>query len=65
VFLERNGLRHGEFGLREAGCGEKGRKVEGNGRKWGYKVREMSWSSDSNVLGVWIERDEGDVGEWL
>lgn len=31
-------------------------------RKWGYRVREVGWSSDSNILSVWIERDDGDVG---
>lgn len=70
VFLERNGLRHGEFGLREvgnwreeAGSGRRSEKTEE--RKWGYKVRDIYWSSDSNVLGVWIERDEDDVGKWF
>jgi hypothetical protein len=24
---------------------------------------EMSWSSDSNVLAVWIRADEGDFGK--
>jgi len=54
VFFERNGLRHGEFGLRE----------EEGGR---YKVKEVSWNADSTALAVWIERGEGgkdgDVGE--
>jgi elongator complex protein 1 len=66
VFLERNGLRHGEFGLREVGDPVReggGSSLDANERKWGYKVREMCWSSDSNVLGVWIEKDEGDVGK--
>jgi len=68
VFFEKNGLRHGEFGLREVADGDKegggsGRPLEDQQRKWGYKVREICWSSDSNVLGVWIERDEGDVGK--
>ncbi|KAF5375529.1 hypothetical protein D9615_009198 [Tricholomella constricta] len=59
VFFERNGLRHGEFGIRAAELASKG---ESDSRKWGYKVRELSWSSDSNVLAIWIERDEGDIG---
>ena len=61
VFFEKNGLRHGEFGLQNAG---QLNRVNGNGmtESWGYKVRELSWSSDSNVLAVWIGRDEGDVG---
>ena len=51
VFFERNGLRHGEFGLREEG--EE------------YKVRGVSWNADSTALAVWIERGQGrgDVGE--
>lgn len=54
VFFERNGLRHGEFGLRLDA------KKEGN--SWGYKVREVTWSSDSNVLLVWVEHEDRDVG---
>ncbi|OCB85125.1 IkappaB kinase complex, IKAP component [Sanghuangporus baumii] len=46
VFFERNGLRHGDFTLREQG---------------NYKVRELFWNADSEILGVWIEREEGDV----
>lgn len=60
VFFERNGLRHGEFGLRVDGKKQGEQKLG-----WGYKVRELSWSSDSNVLAVLIERDEGDVGAYL
>ncbi|KAI0048587.1 IkappaB kinase complex, IKAP component [Auriscalpium vulgare] len=58
VFFERNGLRHGEFGLRRnaADVGD-----EHVARRWGYKVKELSWSSDSNVLAVWIEEDERDI----
>ncbi|KAI8813969.1 IKI3 family-domain-containing protein [Cladochytrium replicatum] len=41
VFFERNGLRHGEFSLRESG------KV---------KIRELSWNLDSSLLAVWIDR---------
>ncbi|KAJ7744686.1 pol II transcription elongation factor [Mycena metata] len=57
VFFERNGLRHGEFGVRVADLGVK----PGEGRKWGYKVKELNWSSDSNVLGLWVEKDDGDI----
>jgi elongator complex protein 1 len=67
VFFERNGLRHGEFGLLKGLADKEGGgsgQLEEKVGKWGYKVREMCWSSDSNVLGVWIERNEGDVGEW-
>ncbi|KAJ6593195.1 Elongator complex protein 1 [Mycena capillaripes] len=60
VFFERNGLRHGEFGVRVGDLSiTPGPREEG--RKWGYKVRELSWSSDSNILGLWIEKDEGDI----
>lgn len=63
VFFERNGLRHGEFGLRMADIGGRLKGLESaDERKWGYKVKEVDWSSDSNILSVWIEHDEGDVG---
>ncbi len=55
VFFERNGLRHGEFSLRESW-------TECNERQWGYSVKELTWSSDSNILAVWIERDDFDIG---
>ncbi|KAL7421377.1 putative elongator complex protein 1 [Cryptotrichosporon argae] len=50
AMLERNGLRHGGFELREAladwhaGC-----------------VRAMAWNADSDVLAIWIERADHDV----
>ncbi|EIN06431.1 IkappaB kinase complex IKAP component [Punctularia strigosozonata HHB-11173 SS5] len=54
VFFERNGLRHGEFGLREAY-----RRLDGAAWKpWGYRVRELAWNTDSTVLAVWIEGDD-------
>ncbi|KAF5365923.1 hypothetical protein D9758_006686 [Tetrapyrgos nigripes] len=59
VFFERNGLRHGEFELRPA---DMTLSPESEGaKKWGYRVKEVGWASDSNVLSVWIERDEGDL----
>ena len=33
-------------------------------RRWGYKVRELAWNSDSNVLAIWIEGDVGDIGKF-
>lgn len=73
VFLERNGLRRGEFGF-GAGVGlglgfrravMNGVGVEdGGGMKWGYKVLEITWSSDSNVLALWIRGESGDFGEF-
>ncbi|ESK87867.1 pol ii transcription elongation factor [Moniliophthora roreri MCA 2997] len=56
VFFERNGLRHGEFELRPKDMGI----IQQEKFKWGYRVKEVGWSSDSNVLTVWIEREEGD-----
>ena len=62
MFFERNGLRHGEFTLREWTLeGQTASEL----RKWGYRVRELGWNSDSNVLSVWIEREDGDVGRLL
>src|SRR5216684_7685564 len=62
VFFEKNGLRHGEFGLRHGtpGVGPSDAKE----RKWGYRVREVCWSADSNELLVWIEEDAGDIGKF-
>ena len=77
IFFERNGLRHGDFTLRERGTsGSKGGMVneaiyvDGNPgtrgvRCWGYRVRELGWNSDSSILSVWVERDAGDVGTFL
>jgi elongator complex protein 1 len=58
VFFERNGLRHGEFNLREPWI-----KTTLAGRiDWGYSVKEVAWSPDSNILSVWIRGQERDVG---
>ncbi|KAH9910699.1 IkappaB kinase complex IKAP component [Amylocystis lapponica] len=59
VFFERNGLRHGEFRLRERS--EKGKGKDVDTRRWGYRVKDVGWSADSNVLSLWIEGDEEDV----
>jgi elongator complex protein 1 len=61
VFFEKNGLRHGEFALRHGtpGVGPS----EAKERRWCYKVKEVCWSADSNILSVWIEEDAGDTGE--
>jgi elongator complex protein 1 len=66
VFFERNGLRRGEFGV-NASIDIKGNLKDGEkGRvrlPWGYKVNELRWSNCSNVLLLWIEReDEVDLG---
>jgi elongator complex protein 1 len=57
VFFERNGLRHGEFRLREAWT-----KHTDTERKWGYRVRELLWNSDSTILAVWLDGEDGDLG---
>lgn len=50
--LERNGLRHGGFELRE----DKSDWEDG-------RIRGLGWNSDSEVLAVWIERTHRDVGQ--
>ena len=62
IFFERNGLRHGEFTLRVDQIGVKDKGVN-HERRWGYKIRELAWNSDSNVLAIWIEGDVGDIGK--
>lgn len=52
--LERNGLRHGGFELRE----DKTDWEDG-------RIRGLGWNSDSEVLAVWIERKDRDVGQLL
>ncbi|KAF9262678.1 pol II transcription elongation factor [Marasmius fiardii PR-910] len=59
VFFERNGLRHGEFELRPSDLGVTTK--DGSALKWGYRVRELTWNANSNILAVWIEREEGDL----
>ncbi|KAF9584994.1 hypothetical protein BGW38_004344 [Lunasporangiospora selenospora] len=44
VFFEKNGLRHGEFTLRE---------------ETDAVVREVAWNCDSTILAVWIQRSSG------
>ncbi|KAI0314583.1 IKI3 family-domain-containing protein [Amylostereum chailletii] len=57
VFFERNGLRHGEFALREYAY----QRSVYNSTSPTYKVNELCWSPDSNILAVWIETVEGDI----
>lgn len=58
VFFERNGLRHGEFTLREPWK----RTVLSDRIYWGYSVKEVAWSSDSNILSIWVKGQDKDVG---
>ena len=50
VFFERNGLRHGEFSFQTPPTN--------------IRVRELLWSNDSAVLGVWCVQGEGEE-EWV
>lgn len=52
AMLERNGLRHGGFELREGLDAWKDGKVAG-----------LRWNSDSEILAIWLRRAEEDVGE--
>lgn len=52
AMLERNGLRHGGFELRE-----------GMGDWKDGKVKGLRWNSDSEILAIWIGRNQEDVGE--
>ena len=52
AMLERNGLRHGGFPLRET------KETWRDG-----KVRGVKWNCDSDILAIWIRRPERDVGE--
>ena len=54
AMLERNGLRHGGFELRET------HEVWKDG-----KIRGMSWSPDSEVLAIWIQRESVDVSKLI
>jgi elongator complex protein 1 len=59
IFFERNGLRKGEFGIRCAtspGCDLQ------TARKSVYRINEVSWSPDSNVLALWIQAEHEDIG---
>jgi elongator complex protein 1 len=52
AMLERNGLRHGGFELRE----DKASWAQGS-------VKALRWNSDSEVLAIWLRREGGDVGK--
>lgn len=52
AMLERNGLRHGGFELREDLSVWKDGKILG-----------LRWNSDSEILAIWVRRQEEDVGK--
>ncbi|CDS00057.1 hypothetical protein [Sporisorium scitamineum] len=63
VFFERNGLRHGEFSLREESASQpEGSQLGWNGSQqqgpWTrtHLVRELSWNADGSALAVWLTR---------
>ena len=62
VFLERNGLQHGQFRLREDSRykGKEALLKQGN---IGWSVIDLAYNSDSEILAVWIRREDRDVGE--
>ncbi|KIP09060.1 hypothetical protein PHLGIDRAFT_68294 [Phlebiopsis gigantea 11061_1 CR5-6] len=59
VMFERNGLRRGEFQIDTVSAPAE--KEAGSEKKWGYKVREVGWSADSNIMSIWIEKEGWDV----
>ncbi|KAK7691913.1 hypothetical protein QCA50_005318 [Cerrena zonata] len=61
VMFERNGLRRGEFGIEKLLWNGQVSKDPAQPRRWSYRVREVGWSSDSNILSIWIEKDDVDV----
>lgn len=63
IFLEKNGLQHGHFRLRED---ERNKGKEGlikSGQLRGSSVKQLTYNSDSEILAVWISRPEMDVGK--
>lgn len=62
VMFERNGLRRGEFGIEKLLWNGQVNKDPNQPLKCSYRVREVGWSSDSNILSIWIEKDDVDVG---
>ncbi|KAK0548116.1 putative elongator complex protein 1 [Tilletia horrida] len=63
IFFERNGLRHGEFSLREEG--ETQPVGEGTSAKlsWtrDHTIKEIAWNSDGSALAVFLSRNDLDV----
>ncbi|KAI0785729.1 IkappaB kinase complex IKAP component [Abortiporus biennis] len=61
VMFERNGLRRSDFVIEKLLAPNQTSEHTSTVRKWGYRMREVSWSSDSNILSLWIEKDSGDI----
>lgn len=62
VFLERNGLQHGQFRLREDER-YRGKEALVKQGQCGWEVKQLAYSSDSEILAVWIERGDTDLGQ--
>jgi elongator complex protein 1 len=62
IFLERNGLQHGQFRLREDER-YRGKEALVKEGQCDWHVKQLAYSSDSEILAVWIQRDDADLGE--
>jgi len=65
VFFERNGLRRLEFDGQWIKQNKKQEEAGEQSDLWEYKVKEMSWSCDSNILAIWVSRKGIDVCEYV
>jgi len=68
VFFERNGLRHGEFSLREEREAQpSGHVMQGRVSKlsWSrdHSIREIGWNADGSALAVLLSRYTGEGGQ--
>ena len=61
VFFERNGLRRLEVDGQWVESPKAPTRDTGGRVTWGYKVIEMSWSSDSNILAIFLRDPDGDT----
>ncbi len=61
VFFERNGLRRLEVDGHWVESPQAPTKDTKGRVTWGYKVVEMSWSCDSNILAIILRDPEGDT----
>ncbi len=65
IFFERNGLRRNGFEIVSSGRPPASSTTidEGHMMRWKYRIIELSWSSDSSILAVWIRSEISDVGK--
>lgn len=57
LFFERNGLRRTEID----GQWIKQMPTPQAQDPWSYKIKEIDWSCDSNILSVWVKREDSDI----